>query len=418
MSNTPRAVLGRFSVITIDQAVAGGSNVFIAVLAARILGVESFALFGIIFQVYVLAQGISRGLISEPLLIHPVESEERPSEVLGSGLFLGLVLGLLVAMAGLAFRPWDAQLGVGLLILAPFLPLLVLQDLGRYLAFATQRPKSALTLDVTWLVLVLVTSGFLMLSGRDSLKWFVIGWAASGAAAGSLLVWKHRGKMFTPSSVWIRLTWGYSWRYLMAYVASQGAVLTASIALRAIAGARVLGGVLGAQLLIRPYVTFETAAIASGVTEISRVRSGVGQINAHVYRTTAVTTAMALASAAVMVLLPDAVGRVVLGETWEEAEKYMVPAGISIIVLALVSGARAGLLGQRAIGKVLTIDLILLPTIAAVSLLCASLYGGLGYYWAIVAGQALAVVPLWLTFRRHTRTTSVHAPSGPHAPPS
>jgi hypothetical protein len=36
------------SIITIDQAIAGGSNVMIAVLAARLLSVSEFGLFGIV----------------------------------------------------------------------------------------------------------------------------------------------------------------------------------------------------------------------------------------------------------------------------------------------------------------------------------------------------------------------------------
>ena len=57
----------RLSTITVDQAISGGSNVLIAVLAARILGVESFGLFGIVFLVTITAQGAIRSLVCEPL---------------------------------------------------------------------------------------------------------------------------------------------------------------------------------------------------------------------------------------------------------------------------------------------------------------------------------------------------------------
>jgi len=45
----------RLSTITIDQAIAGGSNVLIMVLAARVLGTERFGLFGLVFLLFVMA---------------------------------------------------------------------------------------------------------------------------------------------------------------------------------------------------------------------------------------------------------------------------------------------------------------------------------------------------------------------------
>ncbi len=69
----------RLSVITVDQVVSGASNLLIAVLAARFLGVESFGLFGIIFMVYVTAQGLARGVVCEPVLVHPDEARDHPA---------------------------------------------------------------------------------------------------------------------------------------------------------------------------------------------------------------------------------------------------------------------------------------------------------------------------------------------------
>src|SRR5579884_1791349 len=130
----------RLTVITIDQVISGASNVLMAVLAARILGVAAFGLFGIVFLVYTLAVGVSRSLVSEPLLVHPLEAEERPGEVIGSGLLISVCLGVIVLLAGFVVVPSNGSLGYALVVLGGCLPLLVLQDLGRYQAFAIQRP--------------------------------------------------------------------------------------------------------------------------------------------------------------------------------------------------------------------------------------------------------------------------------------
>src|SRR4051794_37141904 len=117
MSQGEQSAGRRLSVITIDQAIAGASNVLIAVLAARLLGVASFGLFGIVFIAYVMAQGVSRALVCDPLLVHPEEAEARTGEVIGTSCLLALGLAVVVVAAGLAVRVLDARLGDALIVL-------------------------------------------------------------------------------------------------------------------------------------------------------------------------------------------------------------------------------------------------------------------------------------------------------------
>src|SRR6202035_2433950 len=110
---------------------AGASNVLIAVLAARLLGVASFGLFGIVFLVYMMALGVNRALVNDPLLVHPLEAEGRLGEVIGTSCVLGIVVAVAVLAAGSGALLWDPRLGDALLVLGACMPLLVLQDLGR-----------------------------------------------------------------------------------------------------------------------------------------------------------------------------------------------------------------------------------------------------------------------------------------------
>src|SRR4051812_48844068 len=105
------------SLITIDQALAGASNLLMSVLAARVLGPVSFAFWGIVFLVYIMTNGVSRALICDPLLVHTEEAEERPGEVIGTSTLLGLGIGALLAGAGVVARVWQADLGNAFIVL-------------------------------------------------------------------------------------------------------------------------------------------------------------------------------------------------------------------------------------------------------------------------------------------------------------
>ena len=393
----------RLRIITIDQAIAGASNVLIAVLAAHLLDVGSFGLFGIVFIVYVMSQGVSRALVCDPLLVHPIEAEGRRGDVVGTSCLLGLSLAAVVALAGLGASFIDGELGAALLVLAACLPLLVLQDLGRYLAFTMQRPGQAVVLDVCWLLLLLVAVGGLFATDTRTLAWFIAAWGGSGALSGLLLFVQHREARPHLSATWLRFTWGFSWRYLISYVATQGSGLAALAAVGAIAGARALGGLQGAILMVRPFQMFQAAAIAAAIGEVTRAPAGDAQIHAHALRTSAIATAVAVANTAILLLLPDGLGEIAIGDAWEAAEPLLLPVGLQIVAVGVTTGARAGLLGLREIRKAMVLDVISTVMVFVTTISGAIVDGVEGALWAVGAGYAVMSIPWWLTFLRAHR---------------
>ena len=414
MSTSKQSAGGRLRVITIDQLVSGASNVLIAVLAARLLGVASFGLFGIVFLVYTIAIGVTRALVSEPLLVHPEEAKQRRGEVIGSIALLSLGLTVLLIIVGLVARIFNASLGDSLLVLAVCLPLLVLQDLGRYLSFATQTPGFAVVLDAVWLIAML--GGVAVLFARDgrTLASFIAAWAGSGAAAGVLLFARYPLRGVRLGFSWLRYTWGFSWRYLMAYTSTQGAQLGASSGLGAIAGGRALGAVNGGLLLTRPFTTFQSASMAAGIGEIRRSATAT-EGRRHVARTAWLTTAVAVLNGLVIVTLPTKLGEVVLGAgTWHAARPIMLAVGVQIVCMGLMTGARAGLVGMRRIREATTIDVVSSIALVAVSIGGALIGGLVGCMWALAVGRALFLIPWWVTFTtRGRRSELFQTPAAP-----
>jgi len=405
----------RLGLITIDQIVGGASNILATVLAARLLSVGSFGFMGIIFIVYALLIGVGRALVSDPLLVHPHEAEDRPDEVLATTLMLAVGLAAVTAAAAVVVRLSVHTLGSGLLVLAAVLPLLAVQDLGRYLGFATQRPIRSLVLDTAWLLIMIVAVVVLVATGHRSLVWFIAAWGGSGAISGLLLFWQYRGiYRMRMSTAWLRSTWSFSWRYLVSYVSTQGATLATAGAAVAIIGSRGLGAVQGTVLLIRPFATFQVAAVAAGVSEISRTPDDHPTVRRHAWRTSRVAAPLALANMAVLLVLPDRVGVMILGATWHATKPLLVPTGLEIVFLGILTGGRAGLLGMRQIHTAMLIDIA-----ATVAFLVATIGGGLadgayGALWALASAECLFAMTWWTLLLRRTRPEG--APADASAP--
>ncbi len=399
MSSPPRRSIRRqLSVITVDQAIAGGSNVLIAVIAARLLSAASFGLFGIVFLLYMVAQGVSRALVNDPLLVHPEEGEERKGEVIGTSCLLGLGLGAAVAVLGGAVSAIDGSLGGAIAVLGLCLPLLAVQDLGRYLGFATERPSSALALDVTWLLVLIVAVIPLFVTGTHSLPWLIAAWGGSGAVAGLLVFVQYRADRIRLGLAWLRYTWDFSWRYLISYVATQSGALAAASSVAAIAGARALGGVQGALLLVRPFTTFQIAVTAASVGHVTRSVDAEGAVRSYIGKVSVLTTTAAAVNLVAMVLLPDSLGRAILGDSWDVAQPLLLATGVQIMFLGLLTGPRAGLLGMRAIRKVMAIDVVTTGLVFAASVVGAEINGALGALWAITVVQGAIMAVMWATF--------------------
>lgn len=397
----------RLGLLTIDQAVAGASNVLIAVLAARVLSVESFGLFWIAFLAYGVAQGSIRALIGEPLLLYPNEAESRSGDAIGVGCILGLGLGAVMFLSGLAANIWDDRLGNALIAVAFCVPFLVLQDLGRYLGFATRQPGRALTLDVVWLLLVFVAVVGLTLVDAVGLWEFMAAWGVSGGIAGLLVFWQYRTHRIQLSLRWLRETWTYSWRYLMAYTAAQGSALGTGVVFALIAGTKALAGVQGALLFQRPFVTIQIAAMASSVVDISHSSGERHVVRRMALGITYLTTAMALLNGFAMLVLPDQLGRQFLGATWEEAKPLLLPAAVQMVAMGAMSGARTGLLGVRAVRLATTVDVGKTALIVVLTIVGAFIGGAEAAMWAMVIGHVVGTISWWSAFWWRTRGQDV-----------
>jgi len=411
------AVFRRLGVVGLDEAVSGGSNVLATVVAARLLTPGAFGRFGIVLIVYGLVIGVLRSAVCTPVLMQAVRTREQIVAVMSATWMFTLasvpLLGLSSAGAMLA----DPELGRALLVLTICTPFLIIQDLARFLAFGFLRPGYALLSDTVWLVAFILGASVLVVSGNGGLMGTLIVWAGTGAGTGllALLLWPPL-RSGRPAVSWFAANWHLSWRFTVAFASAQLSALGLTLIVRSMLNAATVGAVVGAQLLTRPYTTVEMALVGAGVAEIANSAPADRHYLKHAARTSAAALVVAGVNAAIMLLLPDAIGARLLGDTWGPAQPYLLPLAVQLLAMAFAVGPRVGLIGAERVDLMLRISLGFIPCLLVAALGGAYFSGGVAAVWGItITWIAVGLVWWWIALTT-TRTPSAATPVPVSAP--
>lgn len=388
------------TLVTIDQVLSGVSNLAVVLLVAHVLSPSDFGMFTIVFLVYTLASVTVRALIGATVLVHPDDVKDRPRSILGSAALFGLALGALCLLMGVGLRALDAHIADSLVWLGALLPLMLVQDVGRFLAITARRPMRALWLDAMWIVLEV--AGFAVVIARDGadLETSVVIWAAAGAVPG-LWVFLHWG-LPRPSELnfaWLRSRWDFSWRSMVTSVVTEASTLFGFAGIAAVSGAAAVGTVRAAWLMTQPANTVISGSTRSSLADMAVVRHDESALMVHMRRLLAVSVAAALANCAILVVLPDAVGRLILGQSWELAEPLLLAAGLQLVLIAARNGTRAVLLSRLEIKLIMVTDIAGTFLLVGLSFAGAVMADAQGVIWAGVVAQAIQTVVWWALVR-------------------
>ncbi|MDX6234903.1 MAG: hypothetical protein QOH68_4042, partial [Nocardioidaceae bacterium] len=292
---SPSTAGRRASLVTFDQGISSASNLLVLIWIAHALSPADFGRFSLVFFVWVFTQnGVVRSLVSSTVMVHPEDVDERPRSVLGAAVLLSLAVGGFCVVAGAGIWWAGSDVGPPLLLVGALMPLLGVQDVGRYLGIAESKPGRAVVLDTIWLVLLV--GAFVAVDTVDdpTLMWLVAAWAGSGAVSG-LWVFVQYGipRARELSLDWLRLRWHFSWRSLVASSSSAAVALVGSSLMAIVSGPVAVAGVRAALLLERPSTTVQTAVATSSATDIARERSDNAGLLRHQRRTMTASIAVA-----------------------------------------------------------------------------------------------------------------------------
>jgi len=216
----------------LDQAVVSGTNFATSVIIGRTCGAWELGAYYLALTIVLFSRGVQEQLVGAPYMIYcqrksPDELKTFGGSALIHQLFLTVTIVSVLGLIGLSmqlpkeWQPFDlTQLKPLILVLIGVLPLLLIREFVREMAFANLRPAVALAVDSAIALLQLATLaalGYWQLLSVP-LAYIVIG-GSSGLAALAWFLGKRQTLIGDCSLAWI--DWWKNWSFSRWALASQ-----------------------------------------------------------------------------------------------------------------------------------------------------------------------------------------------------
>lgn len=392
----------------VSQALSSLSNFGLAIAVARAVDERIGGIFTYVFLIFSLVVGLSRAVTTDPLLIRfSAESDERRNRALSqasaSSTGAGLLAGGICLAVGLVL---GGELGLALVLLVLVLPGQLLQDSWRNAAFATGAVYKAALNDFIRFIVQFAAIGVLISVGVRELGWYLVAWALGAGVAAAVGIWQFgRPAALTGAISWLHAHRGISIRLGSDYLVNMGGVMLTTTLLAALLGFAATGGLRFAQTLLGPVQMLFGALTAFMIPLLVRRLSGHGP---RALRRPALLLSLAAFSVTAgvvvpLILLPDSIGRQLLGASWDEAQQVMPAIGANQSFIALALG---GALMLKALGRVdllFWVTSLQAPLILGLGVGGALLLGIEGAAWGMAMAQFVGLVVVMVMASRATR---------------
>ncbi|MGZ9933497.1 hypothetical protein ACXNSR_26890 [Streptomyces sp. NC-S4] len=390
----------------LDQAASSATNILVLVLAARLSTASGFADFSMVYVTFSVLLGLNMAYVGQSLVLEKGErlgAECRSA--LGFTAAASAVVGALLLAVGLATA---GATGTAFLALGLVLPLVLLQDGLRYCFSALRAPERALAADA--LRLVCVVAALALQPEGASAGRLVLAWGLSALPALGLGLWLLR-----PYVRGVRgdlrpyLRRGHlGQRFVVEFAVGNGSSQLAVLGLGVFATPLAVGALRGATTLFGPLNVLFNSANAFGPPVLGRL----GGKRATVRATAAlglVLAAVGAGWAAALYLLPDRLGRELLGDTWADASALLPATGAQYAVMGLGTCA---LLTLRVLAPKATLSLQVVFSLLSVGLLLGgyAVWGVAGAAWGLAGGSALKALAAWWRVTRLPATAGSREP--------
>ncbi|GAA3890027.1 hypothetical protein [Streptomyces sedi] len=401
---TPRTSLTSSSLAAVaDQGVAALTNIAVVIVAARQSTADDFASFAVVYTVFAVLLGAAGAYVGQPLVLRKGADFTLNRHCWDAATFTlagSAAVGAVLALATFALPGGTAA---GLASLGLVLPIVLTQDILRYACSLLGIPPLALAGDVLRLAVVVpVLAAQSHGTGPGQL---VLAWGLSAAPAllltGGLLAWRTRDvRGVRPARLLGHRHLGR--RFVVEFGVGNAASQLAIICLGLLANPLVVGALRGAGTLFGPLNVLFNSATAFGPPLLNR-RPGP-----HPQARAALGAGGALAATAVvwataLTVLPDTMGRELLGDTWDSASEILTATGGQYAFMAL---GTCGLLLLRVLTPRATLPIqLVFSTLSVVALFVGYATGGvLGAAWGLALGSAAKALASWLRAALELRT--------------
>lgn len=359
-----RRLAGRATWNLADQVVSSGTNLLLSVLVARALSADGFGAFAVAFAVYAFLIGAGRALIAQPLVVRYVSRGDREfhvaaREAAGGALLLGVLSGVVVAVAGVLV---GGDTGESLVAIGVLMPGLLLQDMWRAIFVAEGRPQAAFVNDGVWAVVQLGAVGLLIALGQTNGPAMILGWGGAALVAAVLGSLQLRGQPRPVRSLpWLREQRDLLGYYAASFLSVLGANQITLFILAGIGSPAVVGALRAAQVVLGPLNLAGYSLQAFALPEIARRQSSGRQAIRIAALISVVMVAIDLAWGLVLLLLPPAVGELLLGASWRRAQSVLAASLLGIVAIGAGLGASILMAARGFAKETFAINALLAP---------------------------------------------------------
>ena len=363
-------------------------------------------MFTLAFAAYALALGVARSLAT-PLSIRHSTSDlatwrGATASAVGTVLTAAGAGGLLCLVAAAAA---GSGLSSMLLVLALSLPGLLIQDVWRVAFVAARRPRAAFANDLAWGLAMFPAMAALAGAGVEDAEWYALVWGGSATLAAAVGALQARVlPRLRPPLAWWRRHRELVARYVVEFLAITGTAQLVLFGIGAAAGLAALGGVRAGMVLLGPLNILLFGAGLAALPELARlVRTAPRRLVAATLLLAGVLVAAAAGLGTTLLLLPESVGRSLVGEVWAPAREVLLPLTIHVAAVGTSVAAGTGLRAVADARSSLRAAISASPAILAGAVGGAAVAGAEGAAWGLACGQVTSACIWWRFLLRSVR---------------
>ncbi len=393
----------------LDQAVIASTNAGTVLLAGLLLDAKSAGVMLLSLTVAYVVVGLNREFVGSVLVAMASRySGERRDRLVRNGLAAALSVGGLAAVLLIgvwAFWPTSPDLG-DLIWVAPFLPMILLYDTGRYSYLADRRPSQAVVIDLFWVGAQAVAVLTMVVMQSVTAGGLLVAWGLGATAGACVFLFRSGERPWRGDPRrWASETRSLSGWFTTTALIGQIQVLTVTVLVGLMLGEENITGLrLGQVLLLQPIQNFNLAMMGLLVPRASRLAhaAGPGQpaaggsvaAAAGLRRQTRVLATSFGATALLMVAVVWPVATTALPHVRQFVA--VVPLALPISIQAgcylVQTPFQAALRGMHR-ARLLFAQYVMFTTVSLTGLVLGALAGRLpGAVWGLTAGSVVGLV--------------------------
>ncbi|MEO3761526.1 hypothetical protein ABGB19_25010 [Mycobacterium sp. B14F4] len=306
---------------------------------AQVASVGQFGVAALMMAVITMCLGFNRGAIGTVLLLlgnYPHRQIRMEAGYALTWAFGTLALASVVVVVSSAALG-SIWLGIAFAVAAP---VVALQDTLRLTAITMGNAFAAVVSDGLWTVWVAVLFVVNSLDLWSSTSGTIYLWGLGGAV-GWIVLTMATG--VTPNFHRIFDWWSYYWRSRLRFGFNYSLDQLGAVAMTAIAtvvvGTAAAASLRGAYTLFGPLAILITASSLIFVPQARRATDSIKNQWRRMLTASVFMSFLGLGTVAILLSLPDSIGKMVLGDVWQPAMTVVPFMGISCVAIAwLVSG--------------------------------------------------------------------------------